>query len=118
MSKTFIWVTFQRKGFHKFIGAGTDPQFKDVSYLANVHRHLFKFKVYIEVWHGDREIEFHQFLNWLESLYDSATLDLDYKSVEMASDDLYNKIREKYPQREVRIELSEDGECGTLKEFS
>jgi hypothetical protein len=40
-------------------------------------------------------------------------LDLDYKSCEMIADDLFLEIRKKYgDQREVTIEVSEDGENG------
>jgi hypothetical protein len=106
-----IWVTFQKSATHCFPGAVSGSQYDDVSYLSNAHRHLFKFKVSIEVFHNDREIEFHQFLNWLESLY-TGTLVLDYKSCEMIADDLYKQILQKYPRRYVNIDISEDGECG------
>jgi hypothetical protein len=111
-AERMIWVTFSKKGYHYFPAAAIDEQFSDVNYLGNKHRHLFKFKVAIEVYHQDREIEFHQFLNWLESLFDTSTIDINSKSVEMLSDDLFDKIAEKYPQRKVAIEISEDGECG------
>ena len=35
----------------------------------------------------------------------------------MMSDDLFDKISEKYPGREVKIEVSEDGENGALIEY-
>ena len=112
-----IFVTFQRVGFHRYPQASTDPSLNDVSYLGSVHRHLFKFKVWIEVFHDDREIEFHQFLNFCEGLYGN-TLSVDYKSCEMISDDLYSKISEKYPARHVKIEVSEDGENGSYVEYN
>ena len=112
-STKMIWVTFQKKGFHRYIQAGTDKSLEDVSYLAERHRHLFKFNVAIEVNHADRDIEFHQFLNWLESLYDESVIDVDYKSVEMISDDLMIQIMKKYKDRKLEISVSEDGECGT-----
>jgi len=106
-----IWVTFNKSGTHKFPDALPGTQYSDVSYLSNTHRHLFKFKVTIEVFHDDREIEFHQFLNWLESLY-TGILDLNYKSCEMIANDLYEQINLKYPNRYINIDISEDGECG------
>jgi hypothetical protein len=109
-----IWVTFQKKGMHRYPQAATEPRLQDVSYLGHPHRHLFKFKVSIEVFHDDRELEFHQFLNWLESLYEDATLSLDFKSCEMIADDLAEKVMEKFPKRFLSIEISEDGECGAL----
>lgn len=107
-----IWVTFQKKGLHKYPQAANDIGLQDVKYLGDLHRHLFKFKVSIEVFHDDRELEFHQFLNWCESLYDAKTLELDFLSCEMISDQLYTKITSKFPGRECVIEVSEDGECG------
>lgn len=112
MKKQTIWVTFQKVGFHKFPRASTDLALADVSYLGTKHRHLFKFKVAIAVWHDDREIEFHQFLNYCESLFSAGSIDIDYKSVEMLADDMYAQISVKYPNRQITIDVSEDGECG------
>lgn len=107
-----IMVTFQRAGLHRYPLA---PE--DVAYLSSVHRHLFKFKVTIQVWHDDREIEFHQFLNWLESLYGSQ-LALDYKSCEMLARELVGVITSSYPGRFTAVEVWEDGECGSVVEFT
>ena len=115
-AKRKIWVTFQRAGFHRYPAAGEDPQLADVGYLANKHRHLFKFRVEIEVFHNDRELEFHQVLNYCESLYQDQ-LDIDFKSVEMLADDLYMHLITKYPGRNMAIEVSEDGECGCRIEY-
>ena len=76
-------------------------------------RHIFHFKVWIEIFHDDRDIEFIQFKRWLEKLYAEKTLELDYKSCEMMSDDLYGKIKERYPKRFVKISLSVDGQNGS-----
>ena len=107
-----VWVTFQRAGFHRYPAASDDPRLSDVSYLGSRHRHLFKFRVEIEIFHNDRELEFHQVLNYCESLYKDNHLEIDYKSVEMLADDLYVKLADKYPERAMAIEVSEDGECG------
>ena len=106
-----IWVTFKREGIHKYPAALEDPKLADVSFLGYPHRHMFHFKVWIEVFHDDRDIEFIQFKRWLESLY-QGTLELDYKSCEMIADELADQIQIKYPGRQVRIEVSEDGENG------
>jgi hypothetical protein len=114
-----IWVTFQKEGIHKYPAAATDPQLAtgdqyDVSFLANPHRHIFHFRIWIDVFHNDRDIEFIQFKRWIENLYNGnqATLQLDYKSCEMMADDLYVQIAARYPERCVIIEVSEDGENG------
>ena len=69
-----IWVTFRKEGLHKYPAALDDPNLAtggadDVSFLGYIHRHIFHFKVAIEVFHDDRDIEFIQFKRWLEGLY-------------------------------------------------
>jgi hypothetical protein len=117
-----IWVTFRKEGIHRYPAAETDPQLAtgdeyDVSFLAVPHRHIFHFRVWIDVFHNDRDIEFIQFKRWLEKLYATGTLKLDYKSCEMIADDIYIKIAERYPNRAVWIEVAEDGENGCLIKY-
>jgi hypothetical protein len=117
-----IWVTFRKEGMHRYPAAATDPTLAtgdeyDVSFLANEHRHIFHFRVWIGVTHNDRDIEFIQFKRWLENLYKDAILSLDHKSCEMMSDDLYDIISKKYPGREIWIEVSEDGENGSFIKY-
>lgn len=115
-AKRQIWVTFHKEGIHCYPDAATNPQLKtgdeyDVSFLASPHRHIFHFRVAIDVFHNDRDIEFIQFKRWLENLY-TGTLELNYRSCEMIADDLYLQISARYPGRDVTIEVSEDGENG------
>jgi hypothetical protein len=116
-----IWVTFQKEGIHKYPAAIDDPKlatgdWDDVSFLGYPHRHIFHFRVRIQVFHNDRDIEFIQFKRWMERLYSSSSdgevLVLDYKSCEMIADDLYNEISNKYPGRFVEISVAEDNENG------
>ena len=116
-AKRYIWVTFQREGIHRFPAAATDSNLADVAFLANEHRHIFHFNISIEVFHNDRDIEFIQFKRWLESLYQS-TLELNYKSCEMISDDLYQTIAGRYPGRDIEITVSEDGENGATIRYN
>jgi hypothetical protein len=121
-TEKMIWVTFAREGIHRYPAALEDPKLKtgdeyDVSFLGHPHRHIFHFKVYIEVFHDDRDIEFIQFKRWLNNLYGQGELQLDYKSCEMIAEDLYLKINSKYPGRTVWIEVSEDNENGTFVKF-
>ena len=115
-AQRMIWVTFRKEGIHKYPAALDDPKLAtgdeyDVSFLGYPHRHIFHFKVVIEVFHDDRDIEFIQFKRWLEKLYEGE-LNVDYKSCEMMADDLYTKVNTRYPGREVHIDISEDGENG------
>ena len=121
-AKRWIWVTFAREGIHRYPAAATDPLLctageYDVSFLANAHRHIFHFRIAIEVEHSDRAIEFIQFKRWLEGLYSKDILQLDFMSCEMIAEDLYLKIAEKYPNRDVKIDVSEDNENGAHLEF-
>jgi hypothetical protein len=116
-AKRMIWVTFQREGIHKYPGADTDPKLAtgdeyDVSFLGYPHRHIFHFKVAIQVFHNDRDIEFIQFKRWLENSFKSGVMQLDHKSCEMICDDLYEFIASRYPDRDIEITVSEDGENG------
>ena len=123
-----IWVTFRKEGIHCYPAAATDPRLNtageyDVSFLASPHRHIFHFRVWIDVFHNDRDIEFIQFKRWLENLYTShrsdanSVLALDWKSCEMIADDLYIQIAQRYPERAVWIEVAEDGENGCLIKY-
>jgi hypothetical protein len=104
-------------------GADSDPKlatgdWDDVSFLGIPHRHIFHFRVRIEVFHNDRDIEFIQFKRWLERLYSGASttdgevLVLNHRSCEMIADELHEKISTKYPGRFVEIDVAEDGENG------
>ena len=116
-AKRMIWVTFQKEGIHKYPGADTDPKLAtgdeyDVSFLGYPHRHIFHFKVAIQVFHNDRDIEFIQFKRWLENSFRDGVMKLDHKSCEMISDELYMYIANRYPDRDIEITVSEDGENG------
>lgn len=119
--KKVIWVTFDKVGFHKYPDAPDE-----VAYLRDRHRHIFKFRVTIEVEHDNRAIEFHMLKNWLVSLYETGALEVDYKSCEMLAEDLLSKVSDKYGtieicpghgiHRRMSVEVSEDGECGAIVE--
>lgn len=116
-AKRTIWVTFKREGIHRYPAAETDPNLKtgdeyDVSFLGHPHRHIFHFKVGIQVFHDDRDIEFIQFKRWVENLFNNGILELDHRSCEMISDLLYEQIATRYPGRDIEITVAEDGENG------
>lgn len=122
-AKKMVWVTFKKEGIHKYPAALDDPKlatgdWDDVSFLGYPHRHIFHFRVWIEVFHDDRDIEFIQFKRWMERLYNGASetegevLVLNHRSCEMIADELHEKISAKYPGRFVEIDVAEDGENG------
>jgi hypothetical protein len=116
-AKRMIWVTFRKEGIHAYYDAAHDPNLKtgdeyDVSFLGMPHRHIFHFTVAIEVLHNNRDIEFIQFKRWLENQYSEGVLELNNKSCEMISDDLYHIIATRFPDRDIEITVAEDGENG------
>lgn len=122
-AKKMIWVTFSREGIHYYPAALTDPNLKtndeyDVSFLGYEHRHIFHFRVAIEVFHADRDIEFIQFKRWLENQYKSEILRLNHKSCEMIADDLYEVIATRYSGRKIVISVAEDNENGCEIEYN
>jgi len=109
-----IFVTFQIEGLHKWPDAVEHP---GVEFLANEHRHMFHFRVDLQVFHDDREVEFILFKRELQGLYTNGALQLDFKSCEMMADELGEYIQTNYPDRHFSIEVSEDGENGCVVEF-
>lgn len=105
----FIFVTFQKEGIHKYPDAPDE-----VAFLRNEHRHMFHFRVELEVFHNDRDVEFIMLKRELEGLYSDSILELDYKSCEMMADDLRNYLVETYEGRDMVITVSEDGENGAI----
>ena len=116
-NKSYIWVTFRKEGIHMYPAAATDPKLAtgdwlDVSFLGTPHRHIFHFKVEMEVFHDNRDVEFIQAKRIMERWYSDGTLQLDHKSCEMMARELNAKCLEQWPSRCYTIEVSEDGENG------
>lgn len=107
-----IFVTFQKEGIHKYPAAATDPKLESVSFLGVPHRHIFHFRVTLDVFHNDRDVEFIMFKRELEALYGNGTLQMDYQSCEMLAEGLIDYISGTYPDRNISVEVSEDGENG------
>ena len=119
---SMIWVTFRKEGIHCYPAAATDPKLAtgdeyDVSFLGTPHRHIFHFRVDIQVFQDDRDIEFIQFKRWLEKCYSDGTLELNHKSCEMIARELNDIIVARYPGRKTSIDVSEDGENGAVLMF-
>jgi len=122
MKKIFIYTTFQKEGYHCFPEAKSDPKFKtddylDVSHLGERHFHYFYFKVWIEVNGMNRDIEFIQLRRWIEKQYESKSLELNNASCEMLADQLVNILCVKYPNSEIRVDVSEENINGAIVEY-
>lgn len=108
----FIFVNTEFVGYHSYPDA---PE--EVKYLRNIHRHLFKVQVSIEVRHNERDIEFHMFKRFIDSLV-ANEVDWNNLSCESISDKLYSMISTVYPRRQINIVVSEDGECGSIISYT
>jgi len=107
---TTIWVTFSKEGIHCY------PAAKDlagVEFLQHPHRHMFHFKVEIEVYHDDRDIEFILFKREIQSLFDNnGPMQINHKSCEMLANDIVGYLTQQYPNRNNVVTVSEDNENG------
>lgn len=92
-AKRMIWVSFKKP---------TDKE----------HDASFHFRVGIQVFHNVRDLEFIQVKRWLENQYDAGILELNHESSEMIADDLYEVIASRYPNRDITVSISENGEDG------
>lgn len=109
----YIWVTTEFFGVHKYPKA---PE--QVRYLRNEHRHKFFVKLYLEVFHNDREVEFHMLQNELGSCCDNFPFDMKSNSCEDIADMISHYIVTRYPNRKIKISVSEDNENGVEKSYS
>lgn len=103
--RKFIAITTQKEGFHAYPDA---PE--EVAFLRNLHRHLFKIRVEIEVTHGDRELEFFLVKRYVDSITSEIfALSL---SCEDYAEKIIKKLSDKYKTaaRFYFVSVSEDGE--------
>lgn len=108
MTTKRVMVTFQREGWHCWPSA---PMHRE--YLRRQHRHLFHIKVSVEVVGEDREVEFHDLLDFSKASY---TL-LPSWSCEMAAAYLAELVKRWLDKdMKVEVEVWEDGECGARVE--
>lgn len=108
----YIWVTTEKEFMHYYAMAP-----RTVSFLKHEHRHNFKVKVAIEVFTDDRDIEFIIFQRYVKGLLFKMPFNLRGTSCEMLANELHESISEKYPNRKIQIDVSEDGENGVHMEY-
>ena len=121
-NKTFVYASVQKEGYHNFPESATLPQFAtgdeyDVSHLAHRHFHYFYIKVWVQVTHHNRNIEFIQLRRWLDRFYGNETLEFGAKSCEMIADELTQTLSSMYPKSEIRVDVSEDNINGAYSEY-
>lgn len=111
---TEVYCTLTVEGVHCWANCPIE----EVSYLRNIHRHMFGIKAYVTVNHDDRDVEFiwlkHQIQDYLVTKYFDTTLKLcnfGGMSCEMIGKELGDKFKLS------RVEVNEDGENGAIVYF-
>jgi len=102
--KARVIVRFQVPGFHHWPQAAGER-----TYLANNHRHLFYVEVTIPVMHEQREVEFHDLLQFCKDSFPGG--EMGPKSCETMAIELAKKVASHY-DREATVSIFEDGEVG------
>lgn len=105
MISTFAVVRFTQSGFHHWQNAPDER-----AYLAQSHRHLFHLEVKVEVKHMDREIEYHDLLDYCHTLFPGG--DMGGKSCEHMAAGIVEAITRRWERRRVMVSVFEDGEVG------
>lgn len=105
----FIAVKLVKEAFHKYKDA---PE--DVSFLRNLHRHLFYIEVKISITHNDRELEFFQVKRVLNDYLDEYLKKTNkiVGSCEMWGEDINTFLNKEYPNRKYKVSVFEDNENG------
>lgn len=104
-------VRFTKEGFHCWPSAPLSR-----AYLRDSHRHLFFVEAQIEVHHNEREIEFHDFLDFCRGQFQGG--DMGAKSCETMASELLQQITRQWPGRFVEVSIFEDGEVGAIVQSS
>lgn len=91
---------------------------ESVSFLRNLHHHTFHVTVWVEQLHTERDIEYFLCKQWLDDSLRYATdpdgVFVSYTSCEAMAMWLAKRIHVDYGDRDVRVEITEDGTHGAL----
>lgn len=120
--RMYVYTQFVKEGYHCYPEAKHDPKlatgdFMDVSHLGERHFHYFYFKVWVEVNHSNRDIEFIQLRRRLESLFREGAMEVNNKSCEMLADEMLELLKSWYPGCAIKIDISEENINGALLEY-
>lgn len=110
MRKMWVDVSFQFEGLHCWPNAPDT-----VAHLRSSHRHVFHCDVSLEVFHGDREVEFQLLKQDLQRVVSMWDHNLGAKSCEHMADQLIDYLEAQYCKKQKRamlVSVSEDGENG------
>lgn len=111
-----ITVTWNQLGYHCWPEAG--DMLPDRAYLASKHRHQFHYEVTIPVEHNDREIEFHDLLDFCRYVAPEEGADLGRMSCEDMAVKVGEAVLIRHPGRSVTVTVWEDKEVGATVGWS
>lgn len=110
---TYITVTFSFSGTHFWPDATGNHE-----YLKNEHRHLFEFKVMIEVRHDDRELEFLAVLDYLRPRFQD-NCNWGTMSCEQIGEAVLEILFLQYGRDRIyTVSVKEDGENGAVLQWT
>lgn len=108
---TEVFCTIQIEGLHHWPGC----PISEVSYLKDLHRHVFHIKAYKTVSHADRDVEFIVLKHKIQENLFERYFNTEYRmmnfgamSCEMIAKELISKFNLS------KCEVSEDGENGAI----
>lgn len=104
-------VRFRVPGFHRWPEAAAKRQ-----YLAARHRHVFHVEFVMTINHDDREVEFHDLLDVVQSALPAPEpfeiTDFGRMSTEEIAGMMLAGVADVYPGRAMTCSVFEDGENG------
>lgn len=106
VNMTTVIVNTSFEGFHRYENAP-----KEVSFLRDVHRHIFHVNVEIEVFHDDRELEFILIKQKLDRYIKLRKWDVN-SSCEQIGEAICRHLTELYGERKIICTVMEDNENG------
>lgn len=107
-----IFVTTSFPGQHRYEDAPDE-----VAFLRTPHRHTFHVRAELEVFHDDRELEFLLCQRAINTfILGHFDFDLGTASCEQIAAQIAAFLIRSYGDREVKVEVSEDGENGAIVE--
>jgi hypothetical protein len=99
----YITVKNQKDAIHYWPDAP-----KIVSHLRNKHRHTFYFETTVQVYHGNRNLEFYMVRDFIQTKLDKLSHDIQSTSCEQLGILVIELIHTKYGDRSVTCVVSED----------
>lgn len=106
-SLTFAVVRFTVEGWHCWPNAHEKR-----AYLRYKHRHLFHVEVRLQVFHDEREVEYHDLLDFCKEHFLGGDRGAD--SCETMARGLAQKLTASFPGRLVEVSCLEDNEAGAV----